>query len=107
MAAGCVPLVNNTGALSEVVRHNENGFFWNDTGKLIEFTLKLVQDESRRLKLSQAARRRMLDFRPEQYADAFQKQLGSAFGIPHQSMANPAQLWKRLLRVISRTTNLG
>jgi glycosyltransferase involved in cell wall biosynthesis len=101
MAAGCVPLVNNTGALSEVVRHNENGFFWNDTGKLIEYTLKLVQDDSRRLKLSQAARRRMLDFRPEQYADAFQKQLESAFGIPHQSMANPAQLWKRLLRVIS------
>lgn len=101
MAAGCVPLVNNTGALSEVVRHNENGLFWDHTDQLTEFSLELVRNESRRLKLSRAAHRRMLDFSCERYTDAFQKQLEAAFGIQHQSMANPAQLWKRLLRVFT------
>jgi glycosyltransferase involved in cell wall biosynthesis len=106
MAAGCVPIVNSTGALSEVVRHNENGFFWDRTDQLIEFSIMVVQNESRRLKLSRAAHRRMLDFSPEQFTDAFQKQMETAFGIQHQSTAAPSQLWKRLLRVFTRQRKL-
>jgi glycosyltransferase involved in cell wall biosynthesis len=96
MAAGCVPLVTNSGGLSEVLRHGENGFFWNTTSELIERSLLLARDEPGRLELAKAAHVRALDFRPERFIQSFLGQLRTAFGFRSRFGRNPLSLWHRL-----------
>jgi len=97
MAAGCVPLVINTGAVSEIVRHGENGFFWKDSDELLDFTLQLARNEQKYQQLTRAVQLRAHEFSPEKYVDNFRLQLEIAFGIRDYSRANPVWLWKRLV----------
>jgi|SRR5882724_1101169 len=97
MSAGCVPLAANCGGLPEVIRHDKNGFFWNDFAELTNYTRSLANDERKRLQLAKAARRRAWEFRPERYVSIFLRQLESAFGIRTYSRANPVWLWRRLV----------
>lgn len=45
MSAGCVPVVINKGGQPEIVRDSIDGFVWNNSEELKEFTLKLINDE--------------------------------------------------------------
>lgn len=95
MSAGCVPLVTNSGGLSEILRHGENGYFWDSTSQLIECSSKLGGNEPRRLELALAARRRARDFRPERFTASFLKQLRTAFGPAFGGRR--VGLWKRVV----------
>jgi glycosyltransferase involved in cell wall biosynthesis len=97
MAAECVPLVTNSGGLSEVLRHGENGFFWNTTSELVERSLLLARHERGRLELARAARLRAMEFRPERFTESFLRQLKVKFDIRPQFRINPLRLWKRLI----------
>ncbi len=81
MSAGCVPIVNNFGALSEVIRHGESGFFWNQPGELLEYTAALARNDILFQAMAQTARMRALDFRPERFVDSFTRELQKHFGI--------------------------
>lgn len=45
MSAGCVPIVFAAGGQLELVKHTENGFLWREKKELIDYTLKLFQNE--------------------------------------------------------------
>ncbi|HEY6121648.1 MAG TPA: glycosyltransferase [Pyrinomonadaceae bacterium] len=97
MSAGCVPQVPNCGGLPELIKHEQNGFFWRDPRELKNHTLMLSRDEGKRLRLVKAARKRAHDFRPERFNEGFLNHLESAFGIRSYSSANPAWLWRRFI----------
>lgn len=44
MAAGCVPIVINLGAQTEIVEHGKNGYCWNKPEELIEYTIKVLNN---------------------------------------------------------------
>jgi glycosyltransferase involved in cell wall biosynthesis len=96
MSAGCVPLVTNSGGLSEIVRHGENGFFWDTTSQLVDRTLELA-DESLRLELAKLARTRALDFAPDCFASSFLEQLETTFGLRTGFTVRTARSWNRLV----------
>jgi glycosyltransferase involved in cell wall biosynthesis len=96
MGAGCVPLVNNSGFLSEVLRHGENGFFWQTTTELIDSSFYLANNEAASLAFTTAARKRANEFRPEVYLERFQKQLRSVFDGSRSH--KPLAFWRRLMK---------
>jgi len=96
MSTGCVPIVNNFGALSEVIRHRENGFFWYQLSELLERTLELAGSETHFQAMTRTARMRALDFRRDRFIDSFMKQLEEAFGI-----SSAARTIVRLKRLFS------
>lgn len=55
MAAGCVPIVINLGGQREIVRQSESGFLWNNLEDLAHYTLKVINDEKLKEKLSNQA----------------------------------------------------
>ena len=55
MAAGCVPVVIGKGGQPEIVRHGQNGYLWNSIRELQSYTLKLIQDEDLRARISSKA----------------------------------------------------
>ena len=57
MAAGVVPIVYKAGGYKEIVKENENGFFWEKQFRLMAITKKLIADRKLERKLSQGARR--------------------------------------------------
>jgi glycosyltransferase involved in cell wall biosynthesis len=65
MAAGCVPVVVNRGIQGEIVQHGVNGYLWESTDHLKEYTLLLAHDESLRKRMSAAARERARGFSRE------------------------------------------
>jgi glycosyltransferase involved in cell wall biosynthesis len=78
MAAGCVPVVINKGGQPEIVRHGVDGFVWETPSELIEATLRLAEDESLRLRMSQAARERAHEFSREAFAARYRRLVDSA-----------------------------
>jgi len=67
MAAGCVPIVINSGGQPEIVEHGVNGFLWNTLGELKHYTSLVSRDEALRERLSEAARRRARMFSREEF----------------------------------------
>lgn len=55
MAAGCVPVVVGQGGLTELVRHEHDGFLWYTSHELESLTSQLVQDAALRSRVAQAA----------------------------------------------------
>ncbi|MBI4748548.1 MAG: glycosyltransferase [Acidobacteria bacterium] len=51
MSAGLVPVVINSGGQRESVRHQGNGFLWNDLDEMIELTQSLILDRELRERL--------------------------------------------------------
>ena len=64
MAAGCVPVVHDSGGPREIVTHDV-GYRWRELSEAIEQISTLMKDEGLRLKLSAAARERAKLFSPE------------------------------------------
>jgi len=62
MSSGCVPVVLSTGGQPEIVQDGKNGFLVKDTDELKDKTLKLINNDKLRAKLSKAAIERSKDF---------------------------------------------
>lgn len=73
MAAGCVPVVIHQGAQPEIVEHGVNGFLWHTLGELQHYTRLLMEDDTRRRRMADAARTRAARFRHQ----AFIERMGS------------------------------
>lgn len=56
MAAGCVPVVFGGGGQPEIVRHNANGYLWNEPGELVNFTRFLTENGAALREMSENAR---------------------------------------------------
>jgi glycosyltransferase involved in cell wall biosynthesis len=66
MAHGCIPLAMNRGGLREIIQHGVNGYLWESTNGLIEFTSKLLTDKTAPT-MSAKARERSDDFSREKF----------------------------------------
>lgn len=66
MAHGCIPLAVNRGGLREIIQHGVNGYLWESPDGLIEFTTKLLTDETAPT-MSANARERSDDFSREKF----------------------------------------
>lgn len=62
MISGCVPVVINQGAQSEIIEHGISGFLWNTLDELRGYTVDLGQDELLRQKMANAAHKRACRF---------------------------------------------
>jgi glycosyltransferase involved in cell wall biosynthesis len=69
MAAGAVPLVANTGALSEIVTDNLNGLIWKNLFDLENLTIKLINDDNLLKLLSKNARNKIKQFDVQFFRD--------------------------------------
>lgn len=89
MAAGCVPVVINKGGQSEIVKHGETGFVWNTLDELKSFTIRLIDDDRLRERMSRAARARAQQFARQRFID----RLSAACGvIDRPEPADPSEL---------------
>ncbi|GIK83853.1 MAG: hypothetical protein BroJett025_04750 [Patescibacteria group bacterium] len=70
MASGCVPVVINMGGQKEIVT-NESGFRWNTRNELIEYTIKLIQNDDTMVKMKLAAINRSRFFSKENFKEKF------------------------------------
>jgi glycosyltransferase involved in cell wall biosynthesis len=75
MAAGCVPIVINRGALQEMVQHGVNGFLCDDLRELKDLTTHLVQNEPLRRHMSEAAQLRGSEFSRTRFLQGFRQHL--------------------------------
>lgn len=73
MAAGAVPVVINKGGQPEIVNHTINGFLWENQGQLMKQTLSLINNQSLRQKLAQAAQKRARDFSIKKFCNMTHK----------------------------------
>jgi glycosyltransferase involved in cell wall biosynthesis len=71
MAAGCVPVVINKGGQPEIVEHGVNGFVWATLDELRDYTLRLINDDALRAKMSESARNRAQIFNSENFIANF------------------------------------
>ena len=55
MAAGCVPVVINKGGQPEIVEDQVSGFLWNDLSELENLTLKLIENDTLKSKVTEKA----------------------------------------------------
>ncbi len=55
MQFGAVPIVFNAGGQPEIVKHGVNGFIWNNTNELIQYTKQLMSLDTLRQSYSQSA----------------------------------------------------
>jgi alpha-1,2-mannosyltransferase len=74
MAAGCVPVVHNSGGPREIVTDNV-GYKWNTVEEASNLIMNLTEDDSLRRELSDASAARSKDFGPE----AFESRLAKIF----------------------------
>lgn len=77
MAAGCVPVVINKGGQPEIVEHGVSGFLWNTLEELERYTLRLMNDEPLRQRMSAAACARAQCFSREAFIARFYTLAGS------------------------------
>jgi glycosyltransferase involved in cell wall biosynthesis len=97
MATGAVPVVSNTGAFAEVIRHGESGLFANSVEELADRTVSLIRDETRFQEMAGKARERAACFQSELFIAAFLKQVQQTFGVRPPLAMSPARLWKRIV----------
>lgn len=69
MSAGCVPVVINKGGQPELVRSMIDGFLWNTTEELKEYTIKLINNASLWRRMSQSSVERIQEFGLDKFKD--------------------------------------
>jgi glycosyltransferase involved in cell wall biosynthesis len=62
MEQGAIPVVINAGGQTEIVSDGENGLLWKTEEELIKKTISIIENKSLWKKLSDAARKRSIDF---------------------------------------------
>jgi glycosyltransferase involved in cell wall biosynthesis len=98
LLAGCVPIVTNSGSLSEAILTGDNGFFWEDPEELIQQTLSLAKDEQRLTRIAKASRISAKKFLPERFVSNFLRHLHNEFQVKPGRDSTPIGFWKRLTR---------
>ncbi len=73
MAAGCVPVVINSGGQPEIVEYGKSGYLWNTTKELKDLTLKLVSNTDLLKRLSQNAQKRSTIFSKDEFCKHIQE----------------------------------
>lgn len=76
MSAGCVPVVYAAGGQLEIVSNNINGYLWKTIDELIERSDNLLQNEKLIQTLSEAARKKALDYDEARFFYSFDELLG-------------------------------
>ncbi len=74
MAAGCVPVVHNSGGAREIVANNV-GYKWDTVGQASMQIANLMEDDSLRREFSKAAAARSKGFGPEAFESGLQRVL--------------------------------
>lgn len=69
MAAGCVPIVINSGGQKEIIKNSFSGFLWNDVNELKNLTLAITKDAALRKKISQNAQKESKKFSKEKFVE--------------------------------------
>ena len=77
MAAACIPIVVKKGGLTEIVTHAENGYLWESTDELIDYTLQLLGKERKILTIQKKAQERAVDFDVSVFEKSFDNLLYS------------------------------
>lgn len=72
-AAGCVPVVLNTGGHKEIVENNKNGILWNSTEEFITSTEGLIANKALMNRLSQRARENAKQFSEQRFEEEILK----------------------------------
>ncbi len=72
MAAGCVPIVHDSGGPREIVTQG-TGFRWNELEDALNKISLVSDDDEMRIEMAKAARVRAQDFRPEVFEDSFSR----------------------------------
>jgi len=67
MAAGCVPVVIKKGGQKEIIKDGKDGFLWETTDDLINFTLKIIKSDKIISSLSSEAIEKSHDFSKEKF----------------------------------------
>jgi glycosyltransferase involved in cell wall biosynthesis len=73
MSAGAVPLAYDGGGQNEIINPGENGYLWKSKAELVSFTREVLHNETKRLQLAEAAKRRSQEFSEERFEDEWQK----------------------------------
>jgi len=73
MAAGCVVIVMAKGGQKEIVRENEDGFFWLEPDDLEEKTLMVIGEQKLWKKISEKAILKSQDFSKEKFSEEVKK----------------------------------
>ena len=73
MAAGLVPLVINQGGVTEIVRDQINGFFWQNINQLVNITDHLIKSPTLLRQISRQAAIRSKEFSKEKFTYNFLK----------------------------------
>jgi glycosyltransferase involved in cell wall biosynthesis len=77
MSAGCIPIVFNAAGQRESVRHEQDGFLWNDVNELLRYTRQLAaMQPGRRLAFANRARGSAVRFGD----GAFRERANTVFG---------------------------
>ena len=105
MSSSCIPLVTNSGGFAEVIRHSETGFFYKDLSELARYTTLLGNNQSTRVRIAKAARKRAKDFRAERYLQTFLRHLENAFDIRSDFRASRPSWWRRFIRPNVKSDN--
>ena len=74
MAAGCVPVVNDTGGPREIVSADV-GYRWDDVNQAVEQVSNLIQNDALRRELSKAAALRAKEFGPDAFESGLKRVL--------------------------------
>jgi len=67
MAAGCVPIVYDGGGQKEIITNGQDGFLWKTEKQLLDYTLRLANDEALREKIAQSAIKKSKLFSKEKF----------------------------------------
>lgn len=67
MAAGCIPIVINSGGQKEIVTNKKSGFLWDTLDELESRTVQIISDDQLRQEISQNAILRANDFNKEKF----------------------------------------
>lgn len=70
MAGGCVPVVINKGGQLEIIEDKKSGYFWDSLEDLKTLTLKLINDDSLRERLSRNGLKRSENFSKKRFKES-------------------------------------
>lgn len=67
MKSGAVPIVFGGGGQKEIVDHQKNGFLWKTEEDLVNYTLRVIEDNKLYSRLAKKAQQRAKDFSQEKF----------------------------------------
>lgn len=71
MSAGVIPIIYNAGGHQEIVNHSTDGYKWNNTNQLVEYTKEIIENKKQSTTMSKQAKERSNDFSMEKFREKF------------------------------------